>query len=318
MTTDFKAKQATLKQWKLFTLAVEKGSLLGAASAGESDTALISREIKKLEHLLQEPLLVRSRTGVKPTWLGEQKYAEAVALLKEFDDIFCSKKQIINSETSVIRIAVPSSISDLIVKPLAEFEKLTGSDKFRMEINSYESISDISLDNFHLIFCVHELPNVRLIAYDIANIAYGIFASPSFLEGVEPITEPEQLEILSLIHRKSERVLLHGPKQSLTISVEPKIRVNTNQAMISSVTEGMGVALSLPLWAALPYVKNKKLVRVLPDWQLPSSPVWLLRHPGREITPLEKLVPFLRDSWNDHPVLAKRRKRNPEPITDSH
>ena len=57
----------TLRQWQLFILAIEKGSILGAAAAAGTDPAVVSKEITKLEHLLGEPLLDRSRSGVRPT-----------------------------------------------------------------------------------------------------------------------------------------------------------------------------------------------------------------------------------------------------------
>lgn len=43
---------ATLRQWQLFILAIEKGSILGAAAAAGTDPAVVSKEITKLEHLL--------------------------------------------------------------------------------------------------------------------------------------------------------------------------------------------------------------------------------------------------------------------------
>lgn len=75
MVSNNSEHRATLRQWQLFILTVEKGSILAASAAANTDAAVVSREITKLEHLLQEPLLERSRSGVRPTWLGAQKYA---------------------------------------------------------------------------------------------------------------------------------------------------------------------------------------------------------------------------------------------------
>lgn len=82
-----------------------------------------------------------------------------------------------------------------------------------------------------------------MIAYDIASISYGIFASPDFIAQNKRISDPAQLEKLPLIHSKSEKVLLQGPFQSITITVEPQIRINSNEAMISAAVEGLGIAL---------------------------------------------------------------------------
>ena len=66
MVSNNSEHRATLRQWQLFILTVEKGSILAASAAANTDAAVVSREITKLEHLLQEPLLERSRSGVHP------------------------------------------------------------------------------------------------------------------------------------------------------------------------------------------------------------------------------------------------------------
>lgn len=311
METKRSAAKATLRQWQLFILAVEKGSFLAASAAANTDVAVVSREITKLEHLLQEPLLERSRSGVRPTWLGAQKFKEAVKLLHDINAVLSDCAT--DKRASLIRLAVPGSLSGLIAKPLAEFEKLHSSNHARIEINSYQNINDIQPENFDLIICTQTLPNVRMVAYDIASISFGIFASPDFVYQNEAVEDPVQLEKLPLIHSKSEKVLLHGPFQSLTITVEPQIRINSDDAMISSAVEGLGIALSIPLWAAEPLVKSGKLIRILRDWHLPNAPVWLLKHPGQKISALEKLIPFLRETWSLHPTLTKTQNSRTNP-----
>ncbi|WP_293186202.1 LysR substrate-binding domain-containing protein, partial [Parasutterella sp.] len=204
-----------------------------------------------------------------------------------------------------IRLAIPGSLAGLIAKPLAEFEKLQSLNHTRIEINSYHNINDIQPENFDLIICIQTLPNVRMVAYDIASISYGIFASRDFLAQNKKIKDPTQLENLPLIHSKSEKVLLQGPLQSITITVEPQIRINSDEAMISAAVEGLGIALRIPLWAAESLTKNGSLIQILREWHLPNAPVWLLKHPGRKIHALEKLIPFLKETWSFHPTLSK-------------
>lgn len=296
--------KATLRQWQLFILAIEKGSILAASTAANTDVAVASKEITKLEHLLGEPLLDRSRSGVRPTWLGAQKYKEAVKLLHEIHEVLSASEDA-KPRSSTIRLAVPGDLTGLIAKPLAEFEKLQSLNHTRIEINSYHNINDIQPENFDLIICIQTLPNVRMVAYDIASISYGIFAAPDFLAQNRKIVDPTQLEKLPLIHSKSEKVLLQGPLQSITISVEPQIRINSDEAMISAAVEGLGIALRIPLWNAEPLTKGGSLIQILKEWHLPNAPVWLLKHPGRKIPALEKLIPFLKETWSFHPTLSK-------------
>ncbi|WP_289077161.1 LysR substrate-binding domain-containing protein, partial [uncultured Parasutterella sp.] len=146
------------------------------------------------------------------------------------------------------------------------------------------------------------------VAYEAAEIQYGIFASPKFISVRGALTEPEALETLPLIHgSKSSQILLQSTGESIGLRIEPQILVNSLQAMISSAAEGLGVAVGIPLWAAAEFVQQKKLVRMLPDWKMPSSKVWILRHPGKQDSQLEKLIPFLKDIWSIKPELARLR-----------
>ena len=49
MVSNNSEHRATLRQWQLFILTVEKGSILAASAAANTDAAVVSREITKLE-----------------------------------------------------------------------------------------------------------------------------------------------------------------------------------------------------------------------------------------------------------------------------
>ncbi len=86
--------------------------------------------------------------------------------------LFSLKLKILQSDLRLSVLPFPA-LTGLIAKPLAEFEKLNLLIT-RIEINSYQNINDIQPENFDLIVCLQTLPNVRMIAYDIASISYGI------------------------------------------------------------------------------------------------------------------------------------------------
>ncbi|WP_337807894.1 hypothetical protein [Parasutterella sp.] len=56
---------------------------------------------------------------------------------------------------------------------------------------------------------------------------------------------------------------MQGPLQSITITVEPQIRINSDEAMISAAVEGLGIALRIPLWAAESLTKSGSLIQIL-------------------------------------------------------
>lgn len=67
-------------------VAICEGRTLGAAAAKVGRTqAALSMQVKKLEALLEQPLLTRSSRGVSPTAQGERLLAHAQAILRQHD-----------------------------------------------------------------------------------------------------------------------------------------------------------------------------------------------------------------------------------------
>lgn len=67
-------------------VAIAEGRTLGRAAAKVGRTqAALSMQVRKLEALLEQPLLVRSGRGVTPTLHGERLLAHAYAILRQHD-----------------------------------------------------------------------------------------------------------------------------------------------------------------------------------------------------------------------------------------
>ena len=127
-----KLKTPTLRMWRVFTTAVEQGSFLRTADVFQTDVAFVSREIGELENCLGEPLLQRSKRGVKPTWAGVQRYKEAIAVIQAFDRVLQStSKKGVGTE---LRLAVPASLAELFVQWTARFGSLPASQGLTVKI----------------------------------------------------------------------------------------------------------------------------------------------------------------------------------------
>lgn len=81
-----------LRQLTYFCRACELGSITAAASDLFVAEQTISASIAKLEHELGVSLLVRSKSGVKPTSAGGLTYLKASMLLRQADDLIASIK----------------------------------------------------------------------------------------------------------------------------------------------------------------------------------------------------------------------------------
>lgn len=177
---DKKLKTPTLRMWRVFTTAVEQGSFLRTADVFQTDVAFVSREIGELENCLGEPLLQRSKRGVKPTWAGVQRYKEAIAVIQAFDRVLQStSKKGVGTE---LRLAVPASMAELFVQWTARFGSLPASQGLTVMVEQYADTMPVDMIGYDLFVCEDVLPNARVLATALGFVQRGIAVAPDFLK----------------------------------------------------------------------------------------------------------------------------------------
>lgn len=297
----------TLRMWRYFVLAVDLGSLLRAADAAGTDVSVVSRDLKALEMLIKEPLLNKTKRGVTPTWTGVMRYKQARNLLNSYEALFDSAGS--GKRTEVIRMAVPSSMISLFVRWVAEFGTIAEGRNISIEVEQYSDSVVPDVMGFDYFICKDILPNVRVLAVQLGYMRNTIIASPEFLKTQPEIQTPEDLENKPLVAEKKGRVLMEGNGQSVSIWVDPVVRVNNASSLAEPAIAGLGYAVGVPYWQIQEALEQSKLQIVLPQWHIALSPVWLLHRPKRKFSKEERrLVQFLKDQWGKTPGLVLPRK----------
>ncbi len=302
---------ATLQMWRFFIHAVEAGSLSKAAEICGTDVAYLSREIRKLELIMGEALLERSKKGVKPTWPGGQRYRMAISVVHDFERLLSGFSRPQHEAPNTIHIAAPVSLSGLFVKWIASFKSFPNNQNLHIDLVEYtgEPLQDLNL--FDVFICEKELPRVRVLAEQLGYVKRAIVASSDFLKSEPALNIPEDLIGRSLIAEKSERVLMlaRGENtettgshekyfQSIALPIEPTIKVNSPVALAETVRTGIGYAIGVPVWQISDQLSNGELVQVLPRWSIAANPVWLMRpSSGSSDEKLKSLCRFFRECW---------------------
>ncbi len=117
-----------LQELKAFVAVVDEKSLTRAASRLFLTQSAISRRIQQLEDRLGAPVLDRASRPPTPTPLGSRIYEQAVAVLRDVDQLLCLPKEDA-TPSGTLRLGVSHAIGDSIaaaaVKHLkAEFPQL--------------------------------------------------------------------------------------------------------------------------------------------------------------------------------------------------
>lgn len=277
--------------------AVQRGSFSKAAVDFNVDVSTVSEKIKELELCLGEELVTRSKSGVKPTWLGVKAFSKASSLIEEFDTLigtFSSGK-----DAQKVRIAAPTSLSSVLLKWIGEYQKESAQEVTGVEIESYPDGSKPDLWSYDFALIVGDPPNERLVATALGTYKRILCASTAFLHKHEKINNPCDLLSLPLIAVTRGVELFKFGNQSVSLRIDPAVRVVNAFSMLASAESSLGIAVGLPEIIAIDAINHNRLVRVLPNWHIPERPVWILRKPSRERKILsEQLIHWCNHRWN--------------------
>jgi len=94
---------------KLFTLAIQLGSITAAAQEVGLSVAAASKRISDLELYLDVSLLVRGKKGVVPTHAGSSLHQHALQVMARIEQLVVSMRHFESGAVGQLRIAVNAS-----------------------------------------------------------------------------------------------------------------------------------------------------------------------------------------------------------------
>lgn len=271
-----------------FVKVVDLGSMTKAAKYGGCAVSSVSDRIKQLEEALNVRLLERSTRQLRLTEAGEVFYERARASVESAEAAKLAVESWHEEPAGSITVsASPEMTRTTMLSALQLMTKRYPKIKTRLILTTERS--DLLKENIDLAIRVGELDNSQLIARKITTMALSLVATEAYLKSQKPITHPRDLEncncipILSLISGKSWPWVLS--KEDETINVMPKGNIET-----SSVGSGLDLALADMGIAVVSDVlllpaQQAKLKTVLPDWKMPSSPVWAVYPSKSHLSP---------------------------------
>lgn len=107
---------------RLFSTAIERGSIAAAAKAVHLSAAAASDRLRALEHALGVSLLVRSKRGVQATDAGRALLRYSGRVLRELDSLYSEMAPFARGVRGTVRLlANTSATSELLPKVLGRF-----------------------------------------------------------------------------------------------------------------------------------------------------------------------------------------------------
>lgn len=273
----------------LFAHVIDAGSFSRAAERTGLPKSTLSRRITQLENQLGERLLTRTTRKLTITDFGERILEHARRVGEETDaaQSLALHRQVTPQGT--LRVSLPPEFHELSVVTLVRrFHE--DYPQVRLELDLSARRVDLIAERFDVaVRMASRLPDdSTLIARPVAKLGNGLYASPAYLAKAGMPREPADL----IKHVGLIVILSSGEAQPWRLSRDderwegiPEIVISSNAMGLQQAlaVEGMGI-VGLSERFARSHVEQGTLVRVMPDWSLPTVTAWCVM-PGRRLLP---------------------------------
>lgn len=272
----------------VFAQVVESGSMTAAARQLNMSTSAVSQHIQQLERESGVVLLHRSTRKLTLTGVGESVYESCKDMLNAARD--AEQKLLAQRDAPVGELRVASPImfaSQHLTKALTPL--LLAYPQLGLHLLSDNNPLDLIANRIDLAFRFGESEDSNLIARRVATLSHVLCASPAYLARAGLPAEPEDLkhhQLLILVSRHWPNRFIFSHRHSgeqRDVHLTGRLQCNESQSLAQLNQAGLGIFQRFEV-DVQDELADGRLVRVLPDWELPSVPLYAVTT-GREAQP---------------------------------
>lgn len=270
----------SVEDLRFFAIVSGAPTLAAAARALDVSAPAVSQRLKQIESRLRVQLVDRSTRRLTLTGEGELLAHRGRFVLSEMDDIVETLATRRGTVGGHLRIAAPFGFGRRFVAPVAA--------RFRAEhpetvvtLTLSDNPLRLGTDSWDLLVHVGELKQSSLVSQLLAPNERVACASPDYLLRRGAPDTPDELRRhdCAALRENDEDVTLwrftDAQGELASVRVEPVMASNDGDVVHSWAIAGLGVIVRSE-WDVAESLRAGRLVRVLPQWRLPSAPVTAL------------------------------------------
>ncbi|WP_347557705.1 LysR family transcriptional regulator [Robbsia sp. KACC 23696] len=279
-----------LTSMAVFVLAAETGSFAAAAQKLEMSPQMVAKHVESLEHRVGTRLLHRTTRKQSLTEFGRLYLARCERVIAEADaaDELASAAQ--RTPSGRLRVNASLTFGRYGLMP-AMSTFLRAHPAVSLELTLSDRVVDPLEGGFEVLFRIGPIAdNTAWVARPLQPYRLLACASPDYLARYGIPTAPADLadhQTIGFAPWPAERnrqwhFLRDG--RDFVVSVESRLMMNDWFAMHHAALDGFGIVAGYER-ALLPDVAAGRLVRVLPEYEIPTRPMHLLYAVDRLMTP---------------------------------
>ncbi len=278
-----------LPRMAIFALVVQEGSFTAAAKRLGLGKAAVSEQVSRLEASLGQRLLNRTTRRLSLTEAGEVHLPRCEATLEAATESHSRARAQSSEPAGLLRLTTTSEFGTLRLAPLiASYAAL--HPRVRIEMVLENGLLDLVEQRIDLAIRMGRLRDPSLISRKLGETELWICAAPCVFERTPMPQAPEDLSahnwVLPSWTDRPGRLTLRGPAgSSHDLKLEGRVFCNLSETSRALILAGFGLGLAIE-YAVAEDIAAGRLVRVLPDYHLPSLGIFAL-YPARPHLPLK-------------------------------
>lgn len=287
-----------LKHFALFAEVVRSGSLSAAARYLGISTSAVSQQLRALEQRYGVTLLHRSTRKLTLTESGRNLAEHCASLVTTATRARQQLALARDAPEGELRMSAPVGFARCVAPALAPLLADHAALTLHLEID--DRMIDLIDARIDLAIRVGELADSGWSAQRLCSVDYLLCAAPAYLERAGVAQLPRDLPGHQWLGPprggRSLPLQLAGPGGAVeSIEIAPRITSNSQISLQQMCAAGLGLAFVVST-EARDDLQAGRLVRVLPDWQVPPLPLWALT-PQRDVKPakVRHAISALRD-----------------------
>lgn len=267
------------KRMAIFTAVVEHHSMSAAARQLDMSPSAVSQHIRQLEQDAGVTLLHRSTRQLTLTDAGQRFYAQCAAMCEAASRARAELAAELQLPSGELRLAAPAGFTQHAAPALGQW--LAAHPALRLRLLMDDMPIDLIQARVDLALRFGNLQDSSWVARHLGRSATVLCASPQWLQAhgrtPEHPSDLAQLPWLELSRNEAVQTDFlwhhHSSGQEYRLQVLPQMVSNHRSAVQQFCEAGLGIAL-LSAHDVATSLKNGRLVRLLPDWDMGMLDIW--------------------------------------------
>jgi DNA-binding transcriptional LysR family regulator len=282
-----------LRAMEVFVATVDAGSFAAAAEALDLSAVMVGKHIRALEEQLGARLLERTTRRHALTEIGTaylERCRDVLASVRTADGVAESLRAM---PQGVLRVTAPVAYGAHRLTPVIG-EYIAAYPQVKVDLILNDRVVDLAEEGFDCGIRSGAAVDERLIARPLALSRMFAVASPAWVARHGQPRHPSELEAFPLLGfatwgpNHSWRFTRDG--KTVHVPVRGPLNTNNGQALLAAAMAGAGVIVQADALLG-PALASGQVVQLLPEWELPTRRVHIMRLP--EARPSAKLRAFV-------------------------